>query len=728
EDANITLRKNANDIGYQLALVEKGFIEEGLAVARESLALADNRFATLQEQRSVNALQKSLNARSADNAALSGALADPDMSAALASVGGQEYINSLRERALVKDAALADDALANAIVDEHLADLRMQLTKAEEIANSKEAQALRERLTAVKAAVANNRAPELYALALDSSAAKVDARSNRTGAQLASEASTKAAAQLSDAETAVASLELQLSNVQYIEFLKRRSLLEQRLDVIKSAAVMADEEFAVIQEQRAANDLQRSLNANAAKNAALRSALDDPNQSASLGAVGADRRVLAMRKEVLERGIAEGSSEYKTAMMAKYVLDLEKRLQRLRDQNKGTLAKELESEIAWLQTEMKAGNAPALYERGLYLDDSKLAAMENASPEQKAQAARNRQRQQLLTLEESVAAQELHLAESKFTELKKSQELLAKRARAALMSSTYRSEEMEEVEEEIALLQARAKLRSDGVRAAALQAAIDEDPEGYIAGKAEDKVGKRRLGAAVAEQVNLSLEDGELIAREQAASLRNKNITRESKLNNKDIELLSVEALVLQAKEREQEKRIKKIAEERLMAEGVARPDKGYWGGETHGRVGGLKGALQNPGEFFGGGLLSTMKYGVGAGIMYGSWGLIKDAVKDSEDLAISFTKLEAQLADIGHLDAFEGLKKSIVDTSRATGVAADEVAATALRMEGAFGRTTAANALRGGGGGDLYGADLVKEQSEAAAKLMMVTNLTQKE
>jgi len=142
----------------------------------------------------------------------------------------------------------------------------------------------------------------------------------------------------------------------------------------------------------------------------------------------------------------------------------------------------------------------------------------------------------------------------------------------------------------------------------------------------------------------------------------------------------------------------------------------------------------RDAGAFLGGGLATTLKFALPSAVLFGAFSGIKNAVKDSEELAITFTKLESQLNGLDDVDRLANLKKQILDISSETGIAAAEIGDLALQIQGAFGDLKFdPNKLNDGGlkGSDnitRYGDDVVAKQIEAAGKLSVVTGIAQKE
>jgi hypothetical protein len=129
---------------------------------------------------------------------------------------------------------------------------------------------------------------------------------------------------------------------------------------------------------------------------------------------------------------------------------------------------------------------------------------------------------------------------------------------------------------------------------------------------------------------------------------------------------------------------------------------------------------------FFGGGLLSTIRYGLPSLLFYGAISGIGGAINEAEEFQFNLTKIESQLnATFGEqgpqvLDRF---KQRIIDLSQETGLAADEITRLDTQLIGAFAEAETV----GQGGPRPVGVDpitFVEQQSAAAAKLAQVTGL----
>lgn len=156
------------------------------------------------------------------------------------------------------------------------------------------------------------------------------------------------------------------------------------------------------------------------------------------------------------------------------------------------------------------------------------------------------------------------------------------------------------------------------------------------------------------------------------------------------------------------------------------------------GAVGGFR-ATENAGgrdvgAFLGGGLATTLKFAIPSALLFGAFAGIKDALKDSEELAITFTKLDSQLSGLDNEDRLANLKKQIFEVSSETGIAAAEIGDLALQIQGAFGdlkfdpNKLNDGGLKGSDGIIRYGDEVVAKQIDAAGKLSVVTGIAQKE
>lgn len=142
-----------------------------------------------------------------------------------------------------------------------------------------------------------------------------------------------------------------------------------------------------------------------------------------------------------------------------------------------------------------------------------------------------------------------------------------------------------------------------------------------------------------------------------------------------------------------------------------------------------------NLGAFFGKGLGSVLKYAVPSAVLFGATAGLADAVKDSEDLAVSFTKLDSQLKGFDDSQIRE-VKEQIIGLSKDSGIAAAELADVAIQIQGAFGNlsfdkldpTGSLGGLKGSDNLIRYGQDAAKIQLDAATKLSKVTGISEAE
>ena len=131
-------------------------------------------------------------------------------------------------------------------------------------------------------------------------------------------------------------------------------------------------------------------------------------------------------------------------------------------------------------------------------------------------------------------------------------------------------------------------------------------------------------------------------------------------------------------------------------------------------------GGFQDPTQFQTGKQFFTSKALTSAGFalsgfaLYGAVAGVRSLIEESEELQVSFNKIEAQLISINDPrnygtveDQFKAVKRAVLDIAAETGVAADEVAQVAFQFQGAFGDT-----------------DTAIRETEAAMKGVAITGL----
>lgn len=125
---------------------------------------------------------------------------------------------------------------------------------------------------------------------------------------------------------------------------------------------------------------------------------------------------------------------------------------------------------------------------------------------------------------------------------------------------------------------------------------------------------------------------------------------------------------------------------------------------------------------FFGGGLLTTLKYSLPSLLLFSAGTGIIDAIREAEELQYVLSKLQSQVDAVFKEDGAEAVKvfkDAIIGVSIEAGLAADELGKVALKITGTFSKKTI--------GGET-GIPLVEKQIVALGKLQRVTGLTAKE
>ena len=125
--------------------------------------------------------------------------------------------------------------------------------------------------------------------------------------------------------------------------------------------------------------------------------------------------------------------------------------------------------------------------------------------------------------------------------------------------------------------------------------------------------------------------------------------------------------------------------------------------------------------EFFGGGALASLRYGLPSMLMYGVGSGIMNTIKEAEELQYNLSRLEGQFeSTFGGAGDFDSVRNNILNVAKDTGLAADEIANLQIQLTGAFGKNIKIDGLRG--------EELIEEQVESAAKLAQTIGLPLKE
>lgn len=243
----------------------------------------------------------------------------------------------------------------------------------------------------------------------------------------------------------------------------------------------------------------------------------------------------------------------------------------------------------------------------------------------------------------------------------------------------------------------------------------------------------RQLQAQVQlRQQALKLDVADIIeADPKLRGQRTNNRTREAR--NREREAIRVNQELL-----DDEDYVRDLAESRRLRQQLA--NIGKPGKPQPLSIGGrFREMMGKPGEFFGTGMLTTMKYALPSAAMWGSVSAISDGVQDAEEFNLVLSQLKIQFEDTGRAGtgAFEEARASIVALSKESGVMAAEIAEITRHLEGAFGQMTKVDlsdptgskgGLMGGDGIIRYGEALIEDQKRAAVQLSLVTGITTSE
>lgn len=122
-----------------------------------------------------------------------------------------------------------------------------------------------------------------------------------------------------------------------------------------------------------------------------------------------------------------------------------------------------------------------------------------------------------------------------------------------------------------------------------------------------------------------------------------------------------------------------------------------------------------SPLEFFGGGALASLRYGLPSMLLYGAGSGIMNTIKEAEQLQVQMAILETQFDAVFGQQDFGPVRQGILDIAKETGLAADELAGLQIQITGAFSGETISG---------LSGKDLVTQQTQSAGKLAQTVGL----
>jgi hypothetical protein len=263
-------------------------------------------------------------------------------------------------------------------------------------------------------------------------------------------------------------------------------------------------------------------------------------------------------------------------------------------------------------------------------------------------------------------------------------------------------------------------------QSAAIEARTQEELAGdqsYIDATARAKIARQRQAARIQAEVERLTTPQDTEARVGAAVNRRVRQANESILVNERIlrnEKGELDAIVRrQALERDLNQAIEKRVREQRLAQNQG--NQILPGGSTFQRIQALLHARQSGdvadptqfqgfAQFLGSKALTTAGFAASSALLYGGLQAVKDIVRETEQLQRVMAAVKAQFDSIGS-GRFKEFRSEILEISRDTGVAADEVATVAFQMRGAFGNTTKA-----------------VQETRAAIRASIVTGIEQKE
>lgn len=94
---------------------------------------------------------------------------------------------------------------------------------------------------------------------------------------------------------------------------------------------------------------------------------------------------------------------------------------------------------------------------------------------------------------------------------------------------------------------------------------------------------------------------------------------------------------------------------------------------------------FQTAGQFFESKALTTIGFGLSAGVIYGAVSGFKEIIRESSELQRQLAIIKGQFDTLGDSRGFDDFARKIVDISVQTGVAADQVALVARQLAGVF-------------------------------------------
>lgn len=128
---------------------------------------------------------------------------------------------------------------------------------------------------------------------------------------------------------------------------------------------------------------------------------------------------------------------------------------------------------------------------------------------------------------------------------------------------------------------------------------------------------------------------------------------------------------------------------------------------------------------FFGGGLLSTLRYSIPSALFFGAVSGIQSVLKEAEELQLEFAKIKSQFDATFGADSqqkFDSFKESIISIASETGLGASEIARFAQQLSALYSAPSGAQGPITIGGKS--GQELAQSQTESGAKLAQTVGL----
>ena len=274
-------------------------------------------------------------------------------------------------------------------------------------------------------------------------------------------------------------------------------------------------------------------------------------------------------------------------------------------------------------------------------------------------------------------------------------------------------------------LEAYAKTIAEGKVAQTLRnqliktatAAEEAESEQLAKAIAAERVARRQRTAKIAI-AEVELTSAGLIADEAKANILRKNLTAQRVIAETNLLLGNEQEITLQAQRINAEKQLNAVIQKRAVELAGAGPASTFQRFQQslaarRGEPTRAATEYQTLPQFLSSKLLTTAGFAVSGALFYGAFQGLTGIVQETRDLEQQLALINVQLRQAGQEDQFADIRRSIIETAKASGIAASDLAFLSLQLRGAFSEEVLAR-----------GIGFFEDQLTSASRIARVTGL----